>query len=77
MYGWLLYPMSDRESTDGLKLLTEVSMMITNESHYDNDVRLLYNTSLQTPVLQRTLQSSTKLVTVYQFSGHLHLTQED
>ena len=50
---------------------------IINESHYDNDVCLLYNTSLQSPVLQRTLQSSTKLVTVYQFSGHLHLTQED
>ena len=50
---------------------------ITNESHYDNDVCLLYNTSLQSPVVQRTLQSSTKLVTVYQFSGHLHLTQED
>ena len=50
---------------------------ITYESHYDNDMCLLYNTSLQSPVLQRTLQSSTKLVTVYQFSGHLHLTQED
>ena len=50
---------------------------ITNESHYDNDVCPLYNASLQSPVLQRTLQSSTKLVTVYQFSGHLHLTQED
>ena len=50
---------------------------IIYESHYDNDVCPLYNTSLQSPVLQRTLQSSTKLVTVYQFSGHLHLTQED
>ena len=50
---------------------------ITYESQFDNDMCLLYNTSLQTPVLQRTLQSSTKLVTVYQFSGHLHLTQED
>ena len=50
---------------------------ITYESQFDNDVCLLHNTSLQSPVLQRTLQSSMKLVTVYQFSGHLHLTQED